>query len=139
MERTGPFKGRTIAVVNDLSLDEQRYLYRKAAELKRLAREGGDVSPFKINDPDYQAYLIFMQFFGAHPCGREFPYREPENIPKHGKALIEDMRKSMRGTRGWRQYRDRIAGLQPLRLDHYALPFPSGASARRRPSRGIRA
>jgi hypothetical protein len=28
------FKGRTIAVVNDLSLDEQLYLYEKTAELK---------------------------------------------------------------------------------------------------------
>lgn len=61
MERTGPFKGRTIAVVNDLSLDEQRYLYTKAKELKRLAKSGGDTSAFKIDDRGYQAYLIFME------------------------------------------------------------------------------
>lgn len=61
MERTGPFKGRTIAVVNDLSLDEQRYLYRKTRELKNLAHTGGDLRPFKIDDRNYQVYLIFME------------------------------------------------------------------------------
>ncbi|HCO48502.1 MAG TPA: aspartate carbamoyltransferase [Spirochaetaceae bacterium] len=61
MERKGPFKGRTVSVVNDLSLDEQRYLYRKTSELKKLAFSGGDVSAFKINDPNFQVYLIFME------------------------------------------------------------------------------
>ncbi len=59
--RKGPFKGRTVAVVNDLSLDEQRYLYRKAGELKRLVRSGGDASEFRLNDKDYSVYLIFME------------------------------------------------------------------------------
>jgi len=61
MARNGPFKGRSISVVNDLSLDEQRYLYRKARELKEAAISGGDVSEFRINDLDYQVYLIFME------------------------------------------------------------------------------
>ncbi|TXT41797.1 MAG: aspartate carbamoyltransferase [Spirochaetes bacterium] len=61
MERNGPFKGRTIAVVNDLSLDEQRYLYRKTRQLKEAARTGGDLKPFKIDDRNYQVYLIFME------------------------------------------------------------------------------
>ena len=61
MQRNGPFKGRTIAVVNDLSLDEQRYLYRKARELKSLSLSRGDVRKFKIDDRDYQVYLIFME------------------------------------------------------------------------------
>ncbi|HWP67783.1 MAG TPA: aspartate carbamoyltransferase, partial [Rectinemataceae bacterium] len=61
MERNGPFKGRTIAVVNDLSLDEQRYLYKKSRELKQLVHSGGDVGAFKIDDRNYQAYLIFME------------------------------------------------------------------------------
>ncbi|MCX7027662.1 MAG: aspartate carbamoyltransferase [Spirochaetes bacterium] len=61
MNRDGPFKGRTIAVVNDLSLDEQKYLYRKTRKLKTLVREGGSVKPFKIDDRDYQVYLIFME------------------------------------------------------------------------------
>ena len=59
--RNGPFKGRTVAVVNDLSLDEQRYLYRKAGELKRAVRPGGDAREFRLNDNDYSVYLIFME------------------------------------------------------------------------------
>jgi len=61
MLRTGPFKGRSISVVNDLSIDEQRYLYRKARELKMAAQTGGDVTSFRISDLDYQVYLIFME------------------------------------------------------------------------------
>ncbi|MCE1206659.1 MAG: aspartate carbamoyltransferase [Spirochaetia bacterium] len=61
MKRNGPFKGRTIAVVNDLSIDEQRYLYQKTRELKHLVSTGGDYRHFKLNDPDYQVYLIFME------------------------------------------------------------------------------
>jgi aspartate carbamoyltransferase len=60
-ERNGPFKGRTVAVVNDLSLDEQRYLYRKAGELKREVLGGGKGSAFRLADRDYSVYLIFME------------------------------------------------------------------------------
>jgi len=59
--RKGPFKGRTVAVVNDLSLDEQRYLYRKAGELKRAILSGGEAPEFRIDDKDYTVYLIFME------------------------------------------------------------------------------
>ena len=59
--RNGPFKGRTVAVVNDLSLDEQRYLYRKAGELKRAVQSGGEAREFRLNDNDYSVYLIFME------------------------------------------------------------------------------
>lgn len=59
--RNGPFKGRTVAVVGDLSLDEQRYLYRKTRELKENLREGGGASAFRLNDLDYSVYLIFME------------------------------------------------------------------------------
>ena len=59
--RKGPFKGRTVAVVDDLSLDEQRYLYRKARELKEEVRSGGDARDFRIDDRNYSTYLIFME------------------------------------------------------------------------------
>jgi aspartate carbamoyltransferase len=59
--RNGPFKGRTIAVVDDLSIDEQRYLYRKARELKEEVSSGGSARGFRIDDRDYSAYLIFME------------------------------------------------------------------------------
>jgi len=61
MSNKGPFAGRTIGVVNDLSLDEQLYLYRKTAELKKKYLNNEDVSEFRITDPDMSAYLIFME------------------------------------------------------------------------------
>jgi aspartate carbamoyltransferase len=57
----GPFAGRTLAVVNDFSPDEQRYLYAKARELKAAALSGADVAKYRLDDRDYQAYLIFME------------------------------------------------------------------------------
>ncbi len=59
--KRGPFAGRTISIVNDLSRDEQLYLYRKTAELKKKYLNNEDVSEFRINDPDMSAYLIFME------------------------------------------------------------------------------
>ena len=59
--KSGPFAGRTIAVVNDLSRDEQLYLYRKTAELKKKYLNNEDVSEFRIVDPNMSAYLIFME------------------------------------------------------------------------------
>ena len=44
MSETNPFRGRTLAVAGDLSVDEQRYLYRKTRELKETYLAGGDVS-----------------------------------------------------------------------------------------------
>ncbi|HRY72895.1 MAG TPA: bifunctional aspartate carbamoyltransferase catalytic subunit/aspartate carbamoyltransferase regulatory subunit, partial [Spirochaetia bacterium] len=61
MARKGPFKGRTVAVVNDLGADEQLYLYRKARELKEAALAGRDLSAFRLDERDYQVYLIFME------------------------------------------------------------------------------
>jgi len=55
------FTGRTIGVVNDLSRDEQLYLYKKTAELKRKYLNHEDISEFRIVDPDMSAYLIFME------------------------------------------------------------------------------
>ncbi|MDX9959055.1 MAG: bifunctional aspartate carbamoyltransferase catalytic subunit/aspartate carbamoyltransferase regulatory subunit, partial [Spirochaetia bacterium] len=61
MKRNGPFKGRSITVVNDLSVDEQRYLYRRSRQLKETLLGGGDASEFRIADPDYSAYLVFLE------------------------------------------------------------------------------
>jgi aspartate carbamoyltransferase len=57
----GPFAGRTVAVVNDLSLDEQLYLYHKARDIKAAAHSGAHLSAFRLDDRDYQVYLIFME------------------------------------------------------------------------------
>lgn len=55
------FYGRTISVVDDLSVDEQLYLYRKTAELKKIIRDGGDTSHFRIDDPELGVYLMFFE------------------------------------------------------------------------------
>ena len=60
-QRNGPFKGRTIGVVGDLGLDEQRYLYRKARELKEAVFAGRDDRAFRLDDRDFAVYLIFME------------------------------------------------------------------------------
>lgn len=61
MRKAGRFSGRSIAVVNDLSLDEQWYLYRKARELKADARAGKDLSRWKIASEDLGIYLMFLE------------------------------------------------------------------------------
>jgi aspartate carbamoyltransferase len=55
------FQGRTIAVVNDLSTDEQAYLYEKTRELKEAILSRGDLSRFRIDRPELGLYLFFME------------------------------------------------------------------------------
>lgn len=56
-----PFKGRTIQVVNDLTVDEQIYLYETACRIKKAHRSHSDVDQFRIRDPDLGVYLIFLE------------------------------------------------------------------------------
>lgn len=55
------FSGRSIAVVNDLSIDEQMYLYTKTRELKRAIENGHDITKFKVQDPNLNVYLFFLE------------------------------------------------------------------------------
>lgn len=55
------FFGRTIAVVQDLSLDEQLFLYEKTKELKEAIKTGKNLDAFKLNDPDFGIYLMFFE------------------------------------------------------------------------------
>jgi aspartate carbamoyltransferase len=55
------FLSRAVAVVRDLSPDEQLYLYGKTRELKDALTRGGDLSPFKIEDPSMAFYVIFLE------------------------------------------------------------------------------
>ncbi len=58
-----PFAGRTLAVINDLSRDERRYLFSKTRELKE-ALERGDhetADRFRINNPDFGIYEVFLE------------------------------------------------------------------------------
>jgi aspartate carbamoyltransferase len=62
----GPFAGRTIAVVNDLSLDEQVYLYDTTRRIKTAIQAGHDqfgrhVDEYRINDPEFGVYLFFLE------------------------------------------------------------------------------
>jgi len=50
-----------VTVINDFSLDEQWYLYRKARELKEALRDEQDLTPFRLRNPETAAYMIFME------------------------------------------------------------------------------
>ncbi|HUV08763.1 MAG TPA: bifunctional aspartate carbamoyltransferase catalytic subunit/aspartate carbamoyltransferase regulatory subunit [Spirochaetia bacterium] len=61
MDSNGPFKGRSISVVNDLSVDEQIYLYNKTRELKNAVKQREDLTRFIIGDLNVAIYLIFLE------------------------------------------------------------------------------
>jgi len=61
MTNKGIFKGRTLSVVNDLSLDEQLYFFRKTKELKEKIANREDISQFQINDKNLGIYLVFLE------------------------------------------------------------------------------
>ena len=61
MSKANALQGRTLATAADLSVDEQRYLYRKTRELKQAWISGGDLSPFRITDPELNVYLMFLE------------------------------------------------------------------------------
>lgn len=61
MPINSPFKSRTISVVNDLSIDEQLYLYKKTRELKEAVQNKKDLSQFKLNDNTIGVYLLFLE------------------------------------------------------------------------------
>ena len=58
---SGPFYGRSVSVVNDLTDDEQWYLYRKTAEIKAAVLEGREVSGYRFGDTELSVYLIFLE------------------------------------------------------------------------------
>ena len=61
MAERGIFRGRSISVVNDLSTDEQIYLYEKTGELKRTVARGKNQTAFRISDRNIGAYLVFLE------------------------------------------------------------------------------
>mmetsp|Transcript_402 Transcript_402/g.904 ORF Transcript_402/g.904 Transcript_402/m.904 type:complete len:572 (-) Transcript_402:47-1762(-) len=56
-----PFKGRTVAIVNDLTPDEQWYLYMKTKELREAVAAGKDLTPFRLKSYEAAVYTIFME------------------------------------------------------------------------------
>ena len=63
MPDSGLFEGRTIAVVNDLTVDEQVYLYEKTRTLKTAVRDGNvaAMETFRADDPELGIYLVFLE------------------------------------------------------------------------------
>jgi aspartate carbamoyltransferase len=61
MGLSGPFSGRSITVVNDLSLDEQAYLYQKTREIKEAVASGSDTGKYRTGDQDLGIYLLFLE------------------------------------------------------------------------------
>lgn len=57
------FTGRTLAVIDDFSLDERMYLFEKTKELKKHFFEGsGDaLDSFRINNADFGVYEVFLE------------------------------------------------------------------------------
>eukprot|EP00756_Hemistasia_phaeocysticola_P032499 Hpha_TRINITY_DN16411_c0_g2::TRINITY_DN16411_c0_g2_i1::g.161499::m.161499/K00608/pyrBI; aspartate carbamoyltransferase len=55
------FQGRSISVVNDLSVEEQLFLYDQTRQLKETVAAKGDVSRFRVQDASKAVYLIFME------------------------------------------------------------------------------
>jgi len=56
-----PFQGRTVAIVNDLTLSEQWYLYHKTRELKESIRQGTSLDRFRLRNAESAVYTIFME------------------------------------------------------------------------------
>lgn len=56
-----PFKGRTVAVVNDLTVQEQMYLYFKTKELKSSIEKGQQLDSFRLQNQESAVYTIFME------------------------------------------------------------------------------
>lgn len=60
-EKKHRFKGRTVSIVNDLTPQEQMYLYRKTRELKQAVQRGEDLSGFRLQNNEAAVYTIFME------------------------------------------------------------------------------
>jgi len=57
------FKGRSLAVINDLSIAERKYLFSKTRELKQALAAGDSpaVDSFRITEPGTGIYEVFLE------------------------------------------------------------------------------
>ena len=63
--KQNPFLGRSLAVINDLNLDERMYLFQKARDLKhsiKLAKHGRAkiLNSFQTSNPYFGVYEVFL-------------------------------------------------------------------------------
>lgn len=58
-----PFEGRSLTVIDDLSIDERKYLFEKTKELKKAIQEDDfeTMDKFRINNPDFGIYEVFLE------------------------------------------------------------------------------
>ncbi|MFA6935015.1 MAG: aspartate carbamoyltransferase [Sphaerochaetaceae bacterium] len=57
------FKGRSLCEIDDLSIQQRKYLFGQVARLKDALARGDSqtVDSFRINDPDYGIYEVFIE------------------------------------------------------------------------------
>ena len=57
------FKGRSLTVIEDFSIEERRYFFKKVSELKKAIIENNEavMDSFRINDPDFGMYEVFLE------------------------------------------------------------------------------
>lgn len=55
------FKGRSLTVINDLTEQEQLFLYKKTKELKKAIFSNNNIDKFRLLDPEMSFYLIFLE------------------------------------------------------------------------------
>lgn len=57
------FKGRSLCVIDDLSIEERKYLFQQVRRLKTAISEGNQavLDEYRINDPDFGVYEVFLE------------------------------------------------------------------------------
>lgn len=57
------FTGRTLAVIDDFTIDERRYLFEKTRLLKEALLNNDEkvLEEFRINEPDFGLYEVFLE------------------------------------------------------------------------------
>ncbi len=57
------FKGRSLTIIDDLSIDERKYLFEKTRILKKAIQEDNKktMDEFRINDKDFGIYEVFLE------------------------------------------------------------------------------
>ena len=57
------FASRSLNVIDDLSINERRYFFKKVKELKDAIIKGDEkvMDAFRINDPDFGIYEVFLE------------------------------------------------------------------------------
>jgi aspartate carbamoyltransferase len=61
--KANPFLGRTLAVIEDFTLDERKYLFDHTRKLKKAFDEGnsGIIDSYRIGDRDFGIYEVFLE------------------------------------------------------------------------------